>query len=300
MYPLLFEDLYGPTDHVGWGDIDVIYGNLDAFIKDCDIIGGFHGHFTAVRNTLALKSLFLTVPNLYELCIDTKAHITDEIAFRRPMLEAIQSHKYTVCHLNASFCDIVPPCFIGLFRPDFAKYIKNFFNVIKPLKNISYIYRDSTGLTTVYDDGEVQPTSYVHLQKRTMNKFSSISSYYITENTFNIEKPIEEQVIPAKLFMTWRSKNYPPRMKANIDYIVANNPELSVHIYDNQECEQFLTQFPPEVLAAFQSLKPGAYKADLWRLCILYQFGGIYMDIKLRPHIRLSSLLTREYFVMMI
>jgi mannosyltransferase OCH1-like enzyme len=28
-------------------------------------------------------------------------------------------------------------------------------------------------------------------------------------------------------------------------------------------------------------LIPGAYKADLWRLCVLYIHGGIYMDIKL-------------------
>jgi mannosyltransferase OCH1-like enzyme/glycosyltransferase involved in cell wall biosynthesis len=296
MYPLLFEDLYGPTNHVGWGDIDVIYGNLDSFITDCDIIGGYHGHFTAIRNIKPLKSLFLTVPKLYDLCIDTKVHITDEIAFRQPLEHAIKTQGYTVCHLNASFCDIVPPRFFGLFRSDFALYTKNFFNVMKPLKNISYVYRDLTGLTTVYDDGEIQPTSYVHLQKRVMNTVDS-KTYYITENMFNVDKPIEEKVIPAKLFMTWPTTP-PPLMQENIDYIVTNNPDISVHIYDDEDCENFLSRFPPEVLAAFRCLKPGAYKADLWRLCILYTFGGIYMDIKLKPQIPLSTFLTREYFVL--
>jgi glycosyltransferase involved in cell wall biosynthesis len=198
MYPLLFEDLYGPTDHVGWGDIDVIYGNLDAFITDCDIIGGYHGHFTAVRNIRSLKSLFLTVPNLYDLCIDTRTHITDEIAFRQPLLQAIKTHGYTMCPLNTSFCDIVPPCFFGQFRPDFALYTKNFFNVAKSHKNISYVYRDPTGLTTFYEDGEIQPTSYVHLQKRKMNTVIS-DTYYITETEFtlSVEKPRIRIHLPA-------------------------------------------------------------------------------------------------------
>jgi len=30
-------------------------------------------------------------------------------------------------------------------------------------------------------------------------------------------------------------------------------------------------------------LVPGAYKADLWRYCILYKKGGIYLDIKYEP-----------------
>jgi mannosyltransferase OCH1-like enzyme len=296
MYPLLFEDLYGPTDHVGWGDIDVIYGNLDAFITDCDIIGGFHGHFTAVRNIRSLKSLFLTVPNLYDLCIDTRTHITDEIAFRQPLVQAIKTHGYTMCPMNTSFCDIVPPCFFGQFRSDFALYTKNFFNVAKSHKNISYVYRDPTGLTTFYDDGEIQPTSYVHLQKRKMNTVIS-DIYYITESEINITRPVEPNIIPAKLFMTWPAKP-PPLMQANIDYIVTNNPDISVYVYNDEECEHSLSQFPPEVLAAFRCLKPGAYKADLWRLCILYTFGGIYMDIKLNPKIPLSRFLTREYFVL--
>lgn len=37
--------------------------------------------------------------------------------------------------------------------------------------------------------------------------------------------------------------------------------------------------FAPEVLAAFEKIKPLAYKADLARYCILYVFGGWYFDL---------------------
>jgi len=295
MFPLIFEDLYD-SEHVGWGDIDVIYGNLASFLSDADIIGGYHGHFTALRNITVLKNLFLTVPKLYDLCIDKRAHITDEIAFREPLLNAIKTHGFSMCYLQSSFCDIVPPCFFDMFRPDFASYSKNFFNVAKPAKNISYLHRTPSGLTTFYDDGENQPTSYVHLQKRKMTG-SVTDSYYITDSAFVDEQPTSPNIIPARLFMTWATKDYPPLMRENVNKIVAAS-DMSVYIYDDQECEQFLTaHFPPEVVATWRSLIPGAYKADLWRLCILYHFGGMYMDIKLKPTIRLSTLLTREYFV---
>jgi mannosyltransferase OCH1-like enzyme len=34
------------------------------------------------------------------------------------------------------------------------------------------------------------------------------------------------------------------------------------------------------VLDAYDKLLPGAFKADLWRYCVLYKTGGIYLDIK--------------------
>jgi mannosyltransferase OCH1-like enzyme len=58
--------------------------------------------------------------------------------------------------------------------------------------------------------------------------------------------------------------------------------------------------FTSDVADAFTTLLPGAYKADLWRLCILYVHGGYYMDIKLSPvkHFRLIELSEDEHFVL--
>jgi hypothetical protein len=40
------------------------------------------------------------------------------------------------------------------------------------------------------------------------------------------------------------------------------------------------TYYNDSVLNSFNSLKNGAHKADLARYCILYIYGGLYMDIK--------------------
>ena len=302
-YPLLFEDLYKPdiNSFVGWGDIDVIYGDLSKFVTGSyDIIGGWHGHFTAIKNTHLFKSLFLTIPDYYKLATDnSKTYITDEIAYREPLVNFIKTHDLKMCYLNASFCDVLPPCFYHLSRPEHAKYAKNFFNNLKPAKNITYLKYKAGSLQTVYDDGEVQETSYVHLQKRKMSYEKVEDTYWITDTAFVTEEPEEERVIPANLFMTWHTKELPGPMQVNVDRIIAANPDIKVQIFDDAECATFLTaNFPPEVVAAFHSLRPGAYKADLWRYCVLYIYGGIYMDIKLRPtdDFRLSSLLVREQF----
>ena len=50
--------------------------------------------------------------------------------------------------------------------------------------------------------------------------------------------------------------------------------------FSNKTCRQFIKKyFPVRVLHSFDSLIPGAFKADLWRLCVLYIHGGIYSDL---------------------
>ena len=302
MYPLLFKNLYKASldDYVGWGDIDVIYGDLSKFITSSyDVIGGHHGHFTAVKNILALKTLFMSTPNLYEYCCDpSKTYITDEIAFRPVLDTYIKTNELKVLQLYESFCDIVPPCFYSIFRPDSASFSINFFNVAKPRKNILYLLRESNGsLKTFYDDLEIQETSYVHLQKRKLKVSEQTSDqYYITETKFM--SSAEKECIPRNLFLTWSTKDLPDFLAANLETLRTQNPELTVQLFDDTDCRYFLeTYFHIDVLRAFDALKPGAFKADLWRLCILYIYGGIYMDIKLQSKIPLIQLLTREYFV---
>jgi mannosyltransferase OCH1-like enzyme len=71
-------------------------------------------------------------------------------------------------------------------------------------------------------------------------------------------------------------------------------------MYDNNDCRIFIaSNFDSNVLDAYDSLIPGAYKADLWRYCILYKLGGIYLDIKYYTvnNFKLISLTDKEYFV---
>jgi predicted SAM-dependent methyltransferase len=183
MYPALFKDLskrYGVTedDFVGWGDCDVIYGRFSDFLNmddDYHIIGGFHGHLTAVRNTDSFRQLFRALTNLPELLIDEESHAVDEIAFRKPLLDFLKRNQFRMFFLNRYFCDITPECFCD-----------------HPEKDIDHLYYDRDGrLTVVYDDGESRQAIYCHLQKRAMSlDFDQYDDgYYIYENAFRLTPP---------------------------------------------------------------------------------------------------------------
>ena len=62
-YPLIFRGLYEDTDFIGWGDIDLIYGDLRSFVTEdvlekYDVISGW-GHFTLLRNNEYWRNFFM-------------------------------------------------------------------------------------------------------------------------------------------------------------------------------------------------------------------------------------------------
>jgi mannosyltransferase OCH1-like enzyme len=87
-------------------------------------------------------------------------------------------------------------------------------------------------------------------------------------------------VIPTNIFQTWHSKLLPPLMAKSILLIKHLNPRFKYFLYDDNECREFIkNNFKSDVLWAYDSLIPGAYKADLWRYCVLFIHGGIYLDM---------------------
>jgi len=113
-------------------------------------------------------------------------------------------------------------------------------------------------------------------------------------------KPRRVSVIPLNLFVTWHTKQLPKFMDKNYQLLRNTNPEFKHMLYDDNECRQFIKDhFDGEVVTAFDKLIPGAYKADLWRCCILYINGGIYIDIKYKcvNRFKLTELTDKEYLV---
>ena len=107
-------------------------------------------------------------------------------------------------------------------------------------------------------------------------------------------------LIPLNIFQTWYTLDLPENMRRNIDLLKQNNPEFKHYLYDDEMCRNFIKEnFNNDTLWAFDKLRPGAYKADLWRYCVLYIHGGIYLDIKFRSlnNFRLIELTDKEYWV---
>jgi hypothetical protein len=68
------------------------------------------------------------------------------------------------------------------------------------------------------------------------------------------------------------------------------------YLFCDDDCREFIRkEYPPDVLMAYDRLIPTAFKADLWRYCVLYLYGGVYLDIKLGfipSSINLRSIIT--------
>lgn len=125
------------------------------------------------------------------------------------------------------------------------------------------------------------------LKKRIYNKPYTLKSNY-------------NSIIPLKIYQTWNTKNLPHHMKQRVELLKKQNPRFEHFLFDDNDCAKFIADnFPPDVLYAYKHLIPGAYKADLWRYCVLYINGGIYMDIKLLciNGFKLIELTEAEHFV---
>jgi mannosyltransferase OCH1-like enzyme len=140
-------------------------------------------------------------------------------------------------------------------------------------------------------------TSYIKQDYNNNNKTSYIKQDYNNNKTSYIKK---HTIIPLNIFQTWYTLNMPEKMKENVELLKKNNPEFTHYLYDDDMCREFIKDnFDEDVLYSFDKLKPGAYKADLWRYCVLYIHGGIYLDIKYRciNGFKLIELTDKEYFV---
>ena len=111
---------------------------------------------------------------------------------------------------------------------------------------------------------------------------------------------IPKQVIPLHMYQVWHDlKEMPSSVKESIHLIKEQNPEFQHHLYDEPMCRSFIQEhFPKKVLQAYDSIVPHAYKADLWRYCILYKKGGIYLDSKYYgvEGFKMIQLTGKEYF----
>lgn len=137
-------------------------------------------------------------------------------------------------------------------------------------------------------------------EQKIKNFFNSI----VTIQKLKIPYPLKayyNSVIPLNIFQTWHTKNLPPLMHNAVNKIKIINPRFHHFLYDDNDCRELIkNNFPEDVLYAYDNLIPGAYKADLWRYCILYKEGGIYVDIKYKPinQFKFINLTESEHWVL--
>ncbi len=89
----------------------------------------------------------------------------------------------------------------------------------------------------------------------------------------------------SDMFDQLTNAGLPPKMYDCIrNNLVFNRVGLDCihYLFCDSDCRSFIArEYPPDVLMAYDRLIPTAFKADLWRYCVLYKYGGVYLDAKL-------------------
>lgn len=105
-------------------------------------------------------------------------------------------------------------------------------------------------------------------------------------------KPHAGGMIPRRIWQTTALKYMDPYLYAAMRSVVDANPGFTHSLFLDSDCEAFIAQhFGGRVLQAYRTLLPGAFKADLWRYCVLCVNGGVYVDCKMIAKSGLAPLL---------
>lgn len=101
-------------------------------------------------------------------------------------------------------------------------------------------------------------------------------------------------MIPKQIYMTYKNSDIPPIIFERWN---ATNPEYNINFYTDEDCINFLEKYYSKDYADyFKEIEIGMYKADFWRLCVLYEFGGIYTDIDIVPYKTIEEIIGDSMF----
>lgn len=105
-------------------------------------------------------------------------------------------------------------------------------------------------------------------------------------------RPPWPAAIPLRIFMSYRTHGVPLYVLKNWHVL---NPAFSVELYNDTECHAFVEEHYGSNLAnIYGKIPSGPIRSDLWRVLILYSFGGVYVDVDAEPLAPLHEFVTPD------
>lgn len=86
--------------------------------------------------------------------------------------------------------------------------------------------------------------------------------------------------IPKFIYKTanFKFSNIPSIMLEAFNETLSYSPNYLIIYFDDNDCDEFIKEYYPQYFNDYNQVVPGAFKADIFRLLILYQYGGLYSD----------------------
>jgi len=103
-------------------------------------------------------------------------------------------------------------------------------------------------------------------------------------------------MIPKIVYQTWYSKtNIPYQYQDILEHNQALNPDYEFVLYDDDDLNNFFKE--SKYANTFFRINPhyGAARADFFRYVIIFENGGIYLDIKIKCLVPFSQWITNQH-----
>ena len=98
--------------------------------------------------------------------------------------------------------------------------------------------------------------------------------------------------IPKILWQTWYKKDIPGKIRESIDCMKQLHSDYIYNFFSDDDIHDYIKKnFSNEIYLAYCKLNVGAAKADLWRYLVMYDVGGVYIDLDSIIYTNVDSLL---------
>lgn len=85
--------------------------------------------------------------------------------------------------------------------------------------------------------------------------------------------------IPKVIYQSWKTNELSYANCLNVLRWSEMNPEYDYLLFDDRAVDDFIRmEYGREVFGSYACVKVGAAKCDVWRLLVIYLFGGVYFD----------------------
>ena len=137
--------------------------------------------------------------------------------------------------------------------------------------------------------------------------YGGVREYYadvfipVFPSVISTRPPETGTIIPHTLCMTYSKRAIPNLLKPIVDHNLSMSEGWDMECFHESTRRQFLQQyFGAKVLYAYDQLVPGAYRADLFRYCFLYERGGVYLDMNKKLLLPLKDISCSGYDLLLV
>ena len=127
---------------------------------------------------------------------------------------------------------------------------------------------------------------FIIIKYNRYEKFINSNNEDINENSIilNLENNLKNlKPIPKNLFISWKNKDFynsqNPLILNGIGNFKNMNPDWIINLYDDKEVDDYLKKNLDKIDYEKIKNRKIVEKVDLWRLMVIYEYGGMYMDL---------------------